>query len=106
MPLYERIAGLEKPKISPHTFMSVLQEFSLGNMSAAQATTALGLDAGEQTQAVALRDRILAEVDANPVVQGILRRLKALEIENVLILAETRTAPYDVILNVTTRLGV
>lgn len=103
MGLYERLGGFEDPKIEVHTFMSAMQEYMLSNMSGAQATAAFALTAGEQTEALALRDRILAESSASSNLQ---RRLKALEIENVLILLERRVAPLDTVAAVKTRLGV
>lgn len=103
MGLYERLGGFEDPKIPVHTFMSAMQEYMLGNMTGAQATAAFGLSAGEQTEALALRDRILTEASTNA---NLARRLKALELENVLILLETRVAPYNTVAAVKTRLGV
>lgn len=107
MGLYERLAGLDPAvhgaKIPVHTFMSAMQEYMLGNMSGAQATAAFNLTPAEQTEALALRDRLLAEPSTT---NGIQRRLKGLEIENVLILLETQTAPFDSVAAVKTRLGV
>lgn len=103
MGLYERLAGLEQPKIAVHTFMSAMQEYMLGNMTGAQAATAFGLSAAEQTEALALRDRLLLESAQNA---NLARRLKALEFENVLILLEAQTAPFNTVSAVKTRLGV
>lgn len=113
MGLYERMMGLEEPKIAVHHFMSVLQEYMLGNMTGPQAVGALAgrnldgsprpLTAPEQAQALALRDRILLESAADG---HLARRLKALELENVLILGASRSPPYDTVSAVTTRLGV
>lgn len=102
MPLYERILGSAQPKISPHTFMSVMQEYMLGNVTGAQAATALGLDAVEQADALALRDRLLTESSANA---SLARRLKAIELENVLILAESGVH-YTTVAAIKARLGV
>lgn len=103
MGLYERIMGTELPRVPVHQFMAAMQEYVLGQMTGAQATAAFNLSPGEQTQALALRDRLLAESSASSNLQ---RRLKALEFENVLILASTRIPPYDTVAAVTTRLGV
>lgn len=107
MGLYERLGGFDPathgPKIEIHTFMSTMQEYMLGGMSGAQATAAFTLTPGEQTEALALRDRILLESSANG---NSLRRLKALEFENILILLERRVAPFDTVAAVKTRLGV
>lgn len=101
--LYERLMGLQEPKIPVHTFFSVMQEYMLGNVSGAQATAAFDLDAGEQAEALALRDRLLSESSSNGNLQ---RRLKALELENVLICAEGEVEPYTTVEAVKTRLGV
>lgn len=103
MPLYERLGGLEEPKIPVHSFMAAMQEYMLGQMTGAQATAAFGLSAEEQTQALALRDRLLTESSASA---NIARRMKAVELENVLILFEDGIAPYTTVAAVKTRLGV
>lgn len=103
MALYERLMGLEDPKIPVHQFMSAMQEFMLGNMTGAQAASALDLDVGEQAQALALRDRLLTESSAN---SNLARRIKGLELEQVLALAEDLVPPYDTVAAVTARLGV
>lgn len=107
MGLYERLGGFDPAtngeKISVHAFMSAMQEYMLGNMSPVQATAAFGLSAGEQIEALALRDRILVESSANA---NLARRMKALEFENVLLLLENRIAPFDNAAAVKTRLGV
>jgi hypothetical protein len=101
--IYDRIAGTQQPRISVHALMSCMQEYMLGNMSGAQATAALGLDAAEQAEALALRDRLLQEPSTT---NGIQRRMKALEIENVLILLEAGIAPFDNVAAVKLRIGV
>lgn len=107
MPLYERLGGIDPatngPKISVHTFMSVMQEYMLGNMTGAQATTALALTPGEAAEALVLRDRILTEASTSG---GIARRAKAAEFENVLILLEVGAVPFHTVAAVKTRLGV
>lgn len=107
MGLYERLGGIAPEtngsKLPVHTFMSVMQEYMLGNMTGNQASTALGLTAGEQTEALALRDRLLTESSATA---NQARRLKALELENVLILFENGVVPFNTVALVKTRLGV
>lgn len=100
MALYDRLIGLALPRISIHAFFSVMQEFALGNMTGAQAITAFNLDAGEQAEALTLKNVILAEPDS------ITKRLKALEFEQVLIIAQSQIAPYLTSADVKTRLGV
>lgn len=95
--------GLQQPSIPVHAFMSAMQEYMLGNMSGAQATAAFGLAPAEQTEALALRDRLLQESSTT---NGIQRRLKGLEFENVLILAQNGIVPFDTVAAVKARLGV
>lgn len=101
--LYERLLGLQEPKIPIHTFFSVMQEFALGNMTGAQASAAFNLDASEQAEATTLLNKILTEAATNG---AIARRVKALEYENVLIVAESLIPPYNTVAAVKTRLGV
>src|SRR5688572_27229845 len=108
MALYERLGGIgSNPetvrKIPVHAFMSAMQEYMLGQMTGAQATAAFDLDAGEQAEALALRDRLLTEASTN---SNLARRLKALELENVLILFENAIPPYTTVAAVKARLGV
>lgn len=103
MSLYTRLMGIDMPKIPVHGFMSVMQEYMLGNMTGAQASAAFNLNGAEQAEALALRNVIQAESNANA---NLARRLKALELENVLICGEMRVAPYDTEAAVKTRLGV
>src|ERR1044072_4607337 len=90
MSLYTRLmqTGDTSTWISAHTFMAVMQEFMLGNIDVTEASTYFGLSSGEQTEAAALRDKILAETNANATVQSVMRRLKAVEIENVIIASQ------------------
>jgi hypothetical protein len=108
MGLYERLGGFTdpNPKISVHGFFGAMQEFSLGNMTAAQITTRYSLTAGEQTEAATLRNKIVEPTHADPAVQSALRYIRAFEYENVLIQLEHRSAPYTTVAAVKTRLGV
>ena len=91
MGLYERLLKLETPAIPIHEFFATMQEYMLGNVTGGEATAAFNLSAGEQTEALALRDRILLESSNNANLQ---RRLKAIELENVLIVARSAIGPY------------
>ena len=51
MALYDRLMGLEPPKLPVHQFMGVMQEIALGNMTGTQGVTAFGLSAAEATEA-------------------------------------------------------
>jgi hypothetical protein len=90
--LAARLMGTEQPKIAVHAFFGALQEYALGNMSGAQFVAAFSLDAGEQTDATTLLNRILAESSANG---GLARRMKAMELERVAVLAENLIAPFN-----------
>lgn len=111
MALWERLTGIGLTEanrntfISPHFFFSVMQEFALGQMTGPQATAAFdpALTAGEQTEALAVRDKILESDSAN---DNALRKLKALEMENVLHIAYRQKAPYTTIAAVKSRLGI
>ncbi len=108
MGLYERLGGFTdpNPKISVHGFFGAMQEFSLGNMSAAQITARYSLTAGEQTEAATLRNKIIEPTHADPAVQSLLRYVRAFEFENVMIELEERNPPYTTVAAVKTRLGV
>lgn len=106
MGLYERLGGTESPKIAVHDFMSAMQEYAKGDMSGAQAVANFNLSAGEQTEALALRDKILEPTHADGAVQMLLRFNRGFEYENVLILWETKKAPYTTVAAVKARLGV
>jgi hypothetical protein len=96
MALYERFMGLEFPRIPVHQFRGVAAEWKRGEITSAQARTALGLSVAEAVEAQTLVDRVDAAVDP----------LTTQEIEDVLFLAEQRIAPYDTVAAVKARFGV
>ena len=100
MGLYERLGGTEQPKIAVHDFMSALQESVLGHMSNAQVTANFALTAGEQTEALTLKAKVTEPASAAD------KYIRGFEYENVLILWETKKAPYTTVAAVKTRLGV
>ena len=100
MGLYERLMGFEQPKLPVHQFMGAMQEISLGNMTGAQGVTAFGLSPAEATEASTLQATIAAEPTA------VEKKVKAMEVERVLFLAEQRLVPFDTPAAVKTRLGV
>ena len=101
MGLYERIVGTEPDraglptKISPHSFMAVLQENIRGQLSNPQSVSAFvpPLNAGEIVEATAIKNRIIATT------------LTRAELHDVLLLAEAFIPPYDTRAGVATRLG-
>lgn len=63
MALYDRLLGLAQPKIPIHAFMGAMGEVVRGQKTGAEAFTEFGLDAGEQTDATALRNRLLERTE-------------------------------------------
>src|SRR3972149_10089051 len=98
MALYERIMGLEEPKISPHVFLPVLAEFHRGRITQSQAESILGLSASEKIEAQTLLATFSGTIQA--------KLVRAIEVEDVLILAEKLVDPYDTPTKIKLRLGV
>jgi len=99
MALYERIMGLEQPKISPHTILAVCAEFVRGRLTKAQVDSILSLSAGEVVELQTLVDTVTGSAVA--------KLARVIEIQDVLLLAEGRFPPsYDTAANVKLRLGV
>lgn len=59
MGLYERLAREQSPRISVHGFQAVLGLWERGRITTQQATDALGLSAGEATEAATLLAKIV-----------------------------------------------
>lgn len=95
MALYERFAGTAEgvDNISAHMFMAALGEVQRGEMSNAQAVAAFNLDAQEQTEALAILDKMN--------VGGLTRVM----LHDVLLLTADHIAPYDDEAAVKARLG-
>lgn len=70
MGLYERLTGSESPRIPVHLFSGVLGEWERGKLSSAQAAAALGLSAGEQTEAATLLANIVPPREAVSIGSG------------------------------------
>lgn len=94
MALIERLMGLEQPRIPVHQFYSMLAERKRGRVTNAQVIAAFALGAADQTELLAL----WALVNANTV--------PAADVDDVLLLAEQRIAPYDTAAAVRARLGL
>jgi hypothetical protein len=116
MALADRLCGVPgSSKIPIHYFQSIIAEWARGNITGTQAqdgVTAMSgapLLAGEVTEATALVTSITSipvTGSATQIADGRARRaLRAQEIDQVLLLADGRIAPYDVPANVKTRLG-
>lgn len=99
-----------RAKLPVHQFQAASAEWSRGNMTGAQATAALELNAAEQTEATALVATVTNIPITGTAVQiadGRARRaLRMLEIDQVLLLAEARVAPLNTAALVRTRLGI
>ena len=109
MPLVERLLGLEEPKIPIHAFQAVVSEWAKGKLTAAQAQTALTWNSGAPLDQASI-DETLALVNTIPAgtttAQQAARALRLIEIDQVLLLADTLTPPYDTAASVRARLGL
>ena len=94
MGLYERLIGIERPKISPHTLLSCLAERKRGKLTNQQVINIMLLSASEQTELISLVTQVLNNI------------LTANEVEDVLILGEHGSAPYNTVATIKTRFGV
>lgn len=105
MALYDRLAGTSDavPKIPVHSFVAILAEFARGRMTGAQAQAAINavsgepLSASEVTQAQALLATVVGSATA--------KLARAKEIDDVLLLAESRVPGYSAA-EIVVRLGV
>lgn len=98
MGLYERVLGLELPKISEHWVLALLAEFGRGQITKAQIDAALNLSPAEQAELQTLASTFTGAVSA--------KLLRALEVQDVLMLGKSKIAPYTTVAAVKTRLGV
>lgn len=116
MALADRLCGVAgSNKIPIHSFQAIIAEWARGNITGAQAQAALEqssgapLTAGEVTEATNLVSSITSipvTGSAAQIADGRARRaLRAQEIDQVLLLADGRLAPYDDPATVKTRLG-
>ena len=94
MGLFERIKGEgQDPKISIHSFVAAMAEIRRGQMTLGQAQTLFVLDAGEQTEALAVLNALNALTFTER------------ELKDVLYMVESEHDPYDTVAKVKTRLG-
>jgi len=106
MGLYERLLGVDpdNPKIPIHGFASTMAEVARGQLTGAQAQTAIGqfsgapLTAAEAAEATTLLNTITGT--------GTAKLARAKEIDDTLILGEHRVVQYDTAAELKTRLGV
>jgi hypothetical protein len=64
MGLYERFTGEEQPRIRGHSLAAILGEVERGQLTLGQASQALGLSPAEETEALALLNRLVPPRDA------------------------------------------
>lgn len=104
MGLYARLMGFEPFKIPIHQFQALMGEFARGTLTGAQTQTAIEalsgapLSPAEVTEAQALLASIAGSLSA--------KLARAKEIDDVLLLAESGTPPYNTIAAIKARLGV
>lgn len=94
MGLYERLMGIEEPKIAIHGLFAVISEYRRSKITANQGGAILGLNPAERAELGTL----IGRVDSG--------QLTAAEVHDVLIAGELRYAGYDAVASVKTRLGV
>lgn len=97
MGLYDRILGLEQPKIPVHAFGAALQERAFGNVTTAQVVAAFTLDAAAEAELLALFATATGTTAQ--------RLQRALEVENVMVLGEAGIA-FTTVAAMKSRLGV
>lgn len=100
MGLYERIMAFEEPRLDLHLFFACMQERALGNTAAVTAKDFFALDATATPEAVTLLNKILEPATV------IEKWRRALEFENVCILARRRYPDFDTVTKLKARLGV
>jgi len=94
MALYERLMGLEQPKIPVHQFMAMVAERVRVQVTTQQVIDAFTLSVDEVTEITTLVARVLGGfVTEN-------------ELHDVLMVAERLIPPYNLAATVRTRLGV
>lgn len=122
MALYLRLLGNDpdNPKIPIHTFQACAAEWARGNITGAQANTAIGLavsvddpkplTASEQVEAQTLVSTITSIAISGTAVQQAdaraRRALRMFEIDQVLMLVDSKLPPYNTEAAIKARLGV
>ena len=95
MGLFELVRGDIKDRfLSAHHLLAYMAEVDRGNVTAGEAATALGLNAGEIAEVTTLFTAVTGGT------------LTPAEVHDVMMLVESRMAPYDVKATAQTRLGL
>ncbi len=113
MPLIERLMGLDEEtngkKIAVHAFQAIASEWARGRLTADQANAAIihncgqGLDAAERAEAQAIVGTVPG---GSTTAQQVARAIRQIEIDQILLLADSLTPPYDTAAAVRARLGI
>lgn len=111
MALYDRLLGIDatNPKIPVHAFQALTAEWARGNMTGAQAQAGIAqvsgaaLTAGEITEAQTLVNTV--PLGSTTAIQAA-RALRLLEIDEVLLIVDSKIPPYTTSAAIKTRLGV
>jgi hypothetical protein len=109
--LYERLMGTHptRHKIPVHQFQALAAEWAKGQITGAQAlsgieqASGMPLDATEQQEA---QDLIATVPTGSTAAIKADRALRLIEIDQVLLIADAQTPPYNTSAAVRTRLGV
>lgn len=102
MSLYSRLTSTP-PTLQVDDLMAVIQEYTAGRMTGAEAVAALGLSQAEASEALALRAGLIS---GNGVLVGLNPWQRMLEVRNILRLAAARMVPLDSEAAVVARLGL
>lgn len=97
MSIYDKIAGVERPRIPVHAFCASLFEIALGFQTISSISTAYSLTPAEVTELT----NLVGTISGNKASQGI----RVLEIESVLVQAESQVL-YRTTAEIKTRLQV
>ncbi len=96
MALLNRLRGTEEPKLPVHQFQAALSEWQEGGMTRAQVLTAFSITSAEEAQ--------LDQVKA--LYQNAVDRTRFRKVfDNVLLLAEINTVPYETGAKILSRLS-
>jgi hypothetical protein len=101
--IYDRVLGVEKPRIPVHQFQAILAEFARGRLTGAQAQAAVEQISGEPLDQaeVAEAQTLLATFTGSATA----KLARAKEVDDVLLLA-SMLVQYDTSASLKARLGV
>lgn len=108
MALYERLMGWTEAdrKIPVHQFTATMCEFGRSRLTGAQAQAIINAISGEPLDAASVTEATTLLATITSAGNATARLARAREIDDALLLAETRAPGYDTPALVRTRLGV